>query len=73
MQRADLHKMMLGKPTKLESRFRLTYNMILNLLRVEAVVCNFCVPCCCCALRLSCGTARSFASRKENLTWGSCR
>lgn len=27
--------MILGKPTKLESRFRLTYNMILNLLRVE--------------------------------------
>ncbi|KAL5012765.1 hypothetical protein ScPMuIL_011316 [Solemya velum] len=32
---SDLHKMMLGKPTKLESRFRLTYSMILNLLRVE--------------------------------------
>ncbi|XP_078687037.1 superkiller complex protein 2-like [Branchiostoma floridae x Branchiostoma belcheri] len=32
---ADLHKMMLGKPTQLESRFRLTYTMILNLLRVE--------------------------------------
>ncbi|KAL3871690.1 hypothetical protein ACJMK2_039674 [Sinanodonta woodiana] len=32
---ADLHKMMLGKPTKLESQFRLTYSMILNLLRVE--------------------------------------
>ncbi|WAR31042.1 SKIV2-like protein [Mya arenaria] len=34
-EQADLHKMMLGKPTKLESRFRLTYSMILNLLRVE--------------------------------------
>ncbi|XP_077986520.1 superkiller complex protein 2-like [Glandiceps talaboti] len=34
---ADLHKMMLGKPTKLESQFRLTYSMILNLLRVEAL------------------------------------
>lgn len=30
-----LHKMMLGTPTKLESQFRLTYSMILNLLRVE--------------------------------------
>lgn len=26
---------MLGQPTKLESKFRLTYIMILNLLRVE--------------------------------------
>uniref|UniRef100_UPI00358F66F8 superkiller complex protein 2 isoform X2 n=1 Tax=Myxine glutinosa TaxID=7769 RepID=UPI00358F66F8 len=34
---SDLHKMMLGKPTKLESRFRLTYSMILNLLRVESL------------------------------------
>ncbi|XP_074623537.1 superkiller complex protein 2-like [Acropora palmata] len=32
---ADLHKMMLGRPTQLVSRFRLTYSMILNLLRVE--------------------------------------
>nr|XP_039270547.1 helicase SKI2W-like [Styela clava] len=32
---SDLHKMMLGRPTKLESQFRLTYGMILNLLRVE--------------------------------------
>lgn len=29
--------MILGRPTKLESQFRLTYNMILNLLRVEAL------------------------------------
>ena len=28
---------MLGEPTKLRSQFRLTYNMILNLLRVEAL------------------------------------
>ena len=28
---------MLGLPTKLASQFRLTYNMILNLLRVEAL------------------------------------
>ncbi|XP_038045840.1 helicase SKI2W-like [Patiria miniata] len=32
---AELHKMMLGKPTQLESQFRLTYTMILNLLCVE--------------------------------------
>ncbi|KAL7316699.1 Antiviral helicase ski2 [Mucor circinelloides] len=32
-----LSTMLLGKPTKLESQFRLTYNMILNLLRVEAL------------------------------------
>jgi antiviral helicase SKI2 len=29
--------MMLGVPGKLSSQFRLTYNMILNLLRVEAL------------------------------------
>jgi antiviral helicase SKI2 len=29
--------MILGKPGKLSSQFRLTYNMILNLLRVEAL------------------------------------
>ena len=29
--------MMLGIPGKLQSQFRLTYNMILNLLRVEAL------------------------------------
>lgn len=28
---------MLGTPGKLQSQFRLTYNMILNLLRVEAL------------------------------------
>lgn len=27
--------LLMGKSTKLQSRFRLTYNMILNLLRVE--------------------------------------
>ncbi|PVD21624.1 hypothetical protein C0Q70_17423 [Pomacea canaliculata] len=32
---SELHRMMLGKPTQLESQFRLTYSMILNLLRVE--------------------------------------
>lgn len=32
-----LHRMMLGPPSKLQSQFRLTYNMILNLLRVEAL------------------------------------
>ncbi|KAK9447631.1 NUC185 domain-containing protein [Limtongia smithiae] len=34
---AALNKMILGPPTKLQSQFRLTYNMILNLLRVEAL------------------------------------
>ncbi|KAF2280159.1 antiviral helicase [Westerdykella ornata] len=34
---ATLRQMMLGDPTKLRSQFRLTYNMILNLLRVEAL------------------------------------
>lgn len=33
----DLRTMILGKATKLESQFRVTYNMILNLLRVEAI------------------------------------
>uniref|UniRef100_A0AAZ3PPF9 SKI2 homolog, superkiller viralicidic activity 2-like n=1 Tax=Oncorhynchus tshawytscha TaxID=74940 RepID=A0AAZ3PPF9_ONCTS len=33
----ELHVMMLGKPTVLQSQFRLTYTMILNLLRVEAL------------------------------------
>ncbi|KAH8732530.1 NUC185 domain-containing protein [Phaeosphaeriaceae sp. PMI808] len=34
---ARLRQMMLGEPTKLRSQFRLTYNMMLNLLRVEAL------------------------------------
>lgn len=34
---ADLRNMLLGEPSKLRSQFRLTYNMILNLLRVEAL------------------------------------
>mgnify|MGYP006876482604 CR=1 FL=1 len=33
----DLQDMMLGVPNRLSSQFRLTYNMILNLLRVEAL------------------------------------
>jgi antiviral helicase SKI2 len=32
-----LTNMILGKPTMLKSQFRLTFNMILNLLRVEAL------------------------------------
>jgi antiviral helicase SKI2 len=32
-----ISRMVLGTPTKLQSQFRLTYNMILNLLRVEAL------------------------------------
>ena len=34
---AMLKQMILGNPTNLRSQFRLTYNMILNLLRVEAL------------------------------------
>ncbi|KAF3029433.1 hypothetical protein E8E15_010071 [Penicillium rubens] len=34
---ASLKQMILGEPTKLRSQFRLTYHMILNLLRVEAL------------------------------------
>lgn len=34
---STLRNMILGDPTKLRSQFRLTYNMILNLLRVEAL------------------------------------
>lgn len=33
----DLQNMITGQPNKLKSQFRLTYNMILNLLRVEAL------------------------------------
>ncbi|KAI9018272.1 NUC185 domain-containing protein [Hyaloraphidium curvatum] len=33
----DLQNMILGQPTKLESQFRLTYGMILNLLRIESM------------------------------------
>lgn len=36
-QSASLTHMLLGQPTKLSSQFRLTYSMILNLLRVEAL------------------------------------
>ena len=36
-QQTTLQTMILGTPTKLQSQFRLTYNMILNLLRVEAL------------------------------------
>ena len=32
---AELFQLILGTPTRLESKFRLTYNMILNLLRIE--------------------------------------
>lgn len=34
-EEGDLRRLLTGKPTKLKSQFRLTYNMILNLLRVE--------------------------------------
>ncbi|KAJ3509694.1 hypothetical protein NLJ89_g5085 [Agrocybe chaxingu] len=36
-EQTTLHTMILGTPGKLSSQFRLTYNMILNLLRVEAL------------------------------------
>lgn len=32
----DLSQMMLGKPSALESKFRLTYSMILNLVRINS-------------------------------------
>ena len=32
-----MNHIILGQPTRLQSQFRLTYNMILNLLRVEAL------------------------------------
>lgn len=37
LQQTTLNTMILGTPGKLSSQFRLTYNMILNLLRVEAL------------------------------------
>ena len=36
-QQTTLNTMILGTATRLQSQFRLTYNMILNLLRVEAL------------------------------------
>lgn len=37
LQPTDFKEVTLGKPSKLLSQFRLTYNMILNLLRIEAL------------------------------------
>lgn len=37
LQPTVLSQMILGTPSRLQSQFRLTYNMILNLLRVEAL------------------------------------
>ncbi|CAH6721214.1 antiviral helicase Ski2p [[Candida] jaroonii] len=37
LQQGDFKEVTLGTPTKLISQFRLTYNMILNLLRIEAL------------------------------------
>ena len=34
-EESDLRSLLMGRATKLESQFRLTYTMILNLLRVE--------------------------------------
>lgn len=33
----SFRELIMGTPTKLQSQFRLTYNMILNLLRIEAL------------------------------------
>jgi hypothetical protein len=42
-EESDLKNLIVGKPTRLESQFRLTYTMILHLLRVEELkVCHFC-------------------------------
>ena len=37
LKQTTLNHMITGKPGKLSSQFRLTYNMILNLLRVETL------------------------------------
>ena len=37
LKQTTLNHMITGKPGKLASQFRLTYNMILNLLRVETL------------------------------------
>ncbi|CEP61622.1 SKI complex RNA helicase subunit SKI2 LALA0_S03e07052g [Lachancea lanzarotensis] len=37
LEQASFKEVALGVPTKLQSQFRLTYNMILNLLRIEAL------------------------------------
>lgn len=34
-EESDLKHVIVGKPTRLESQFRLTYTMILHLLRIE--------------------------------------
>ena len=48
----EVRKMMTGKATKLESQFRLTYSMILNLLRVEDLKVGLLLCCAvlCCAM-----------------------
>ena len=38
----EIRTLLTGRATKLESQFRLTYTMILNLLRVEDLKANFC-------------------------------
>ena len=37
LEQASFKEVALGVPTRLQSQFRLTYNMILNLLRIEAL------------------------------------
>ncbi len=41
-EEGDLRRLLTGNPTKLESQFRLTYSMILNLLRVEDLKVHIC-------------------------------
>ncbi|RRT62422.1 hypothetical protein B296_00021481 [Ensete ventricosum] len=43
-EESDLKQIMVGKPTRLESQFRLTYTMILHLLRVEELKNNTSEP-----------------------------
>jgi antiviral helicase SKI2 len=44
-EEGDLKRLLTGKPTKLESQFRLTYSMILNLLRVEDLKVSHLIGC----------------------------
>lgn len=40
----ELRKLLTGRATRLQSQFRLTYSMILNLLRVEDLKVRHCLP-----------------------------
>lgn len=43
-EESDLKHVIVGKPTRLESQFRLTYTMILHLLRVEELKVTLYLP-----------------------------